>query len=176
MAHRAYRDFAAYNEWANCRLYDAASALDDAAYRADHGAFCGSVHATLNHLLVTDRIWIDRFDSLDCAQPALTAILFEDFSSLRMARVAEDSRLRGFIKALSADDLARDISYANSSGARFTHSLASALDHLFNHQTHHRGQIHCLLTRIGGPAAAPSLDMILFQRERMARAGETAAG
>eukprot|EP01031_Cornospumella_fuschlensis_P046235 gene46235-56608_t len=98
MGHRAYRDFAAYNEWANGRLYDAAAALDDAQYRADTGAFFGSIHATLNHLLVTDRIWVDRFDSLDCAQPALDTILFEDFSSLRMARVAEDSRLRGFIK------------------------------------------------------------------------------
>jgi len=167
MGHRAYRDFAAYNEWANCRLYDAAAALDDAQYRADTGAFFGSIHATLNHLLVTDRIWVDRFDSLDCAQPALDTILFEDFSSLRMARVAEDSRLRGFIKALSEADLSRDISYANSSGARFTQTLASALDHLFNHQTHHRGQVHCLLTHLGGKTAAPSLDMILFQRERM---------
>ena len=74
---------AAYNAWANRRLYDAAAALPDADYRADRGAFFKSVHGTLNHLLVADRIWMRRFTGAGEHPNRLDAILFEDFSELR---------------------------------------------------------------------------------------------
>ncbi len=170
MPHRAYHDLAAYNEWANTRIYAAAARLSDSDYRRPLGAFFGSVHGTLNHLLVTDRIWMDRFAQFNCPAPPLDTILFEELFALRSARAAEDTRIRVFIEPLGAADLDVEISYTNSSGTRFSQSLWSALDHFFNHQAHHRGQAHGLLTQIAGRDAAPSLDMIVFQRENPAAA------
>lgn len=165
MPHRAYHELAAYNEWSNTRLYDAVARLSDADYRKNCGAFFGSLHGTLNHLLVADRIWMDRFMALSCPAPALDTILFEELFALRNARAAEDTRIRAFVEALTEADLEAEISYINSTGQAFSHTLRSALDHFFNHQTHHRGQAHGLLTHLAGKQAAPSLDMIIFQRQ-----------
>src|ERR671927_1747556 len=95
---------AAYNAWANRRLYDAAAALSDADYRADRGAFFKSVHGTLNHLLVGDRIWMRRFTGQGEAPSRLDAILFEGFSELRRAREAEDARIAAYVDGLSEAD------------------------------------------------------------------------
>lgn len=161
-----YRTFAHYNRWANARLYQAATGLDDTEYRAERGAFFGSVHRTLNHLLVADRIWMARFAGDETgAAPPLDAVLFETLSDLAQARDAEDARIIDFAETLDGARLAAPIRYANSSGRRFQQPLDSALDHFFNHQTHHRGQVHALLTGLRGRDGAPSLDLILFQRE-----------
>ena len=165
MLHRSYDVLAAYNEWANARLYAAAARLSDADYRADKGAFFGSIHRTLNHLLVVDRIWMDRFMGLGCRPPSLDRILFDDLAALRMARAAEDTRIRAFVKALTLDDLLTEITFTLVTGEEMTQTVAAALDHFFNHQTHHRGQMHCVLTIIGGRDAAPALDLLFYQRE-----------
>ena len=155
---------AAYNGWANARLYDAAARLTDAQYRADRGAFFKSVHGTLNHLLVTDRIWMQRFTGEGDAPDRLDAILHEDLPGLRAARAAEDSRILGWVEGLSDAALAGTISYRRvTTPDLFTQPLAPALSHLFNHQTHHRGQVHALLTGLVGEA--PSIDLLPFQRE-----------
>lgn len=159
-----FRMFAGYNAWANERLYDAASQLTDEDYRADHGAFFKSMHGTLNHLLVGDRVWMHRFTGAGEVPPALDAILEDDFESLRTARRAEDQRIIAYVAGLTDDDLAGDIRYRTiSKPAEIVQKLRHALPHVFNHQTHHRGQAHCLLTKITGDA--PSLDLILYQRE-----------
>jgi uncharacterized damage-inducible protein DinB len=88
-----YRMFGHYNAWANKRLYDAAARLSTEQYRADRGAFFKSVHGTLNHLLATDRIWMQRFTGEGDAPNRLDAILFESFDGLRAAREAEDRRI-----------------------------------------------------------------------------------
>ena len=93
-----YATFARYNAWANRRLYDAAAKLSDADYRADRGAFFKSVHGTLNHLLVTDRVWMQRFTGEGDAPNRLDAILFETFEALRAAREAEDRRIIDFVE------------------------------------------------------------------------------
>jgi uncharacterized damage-inducible protein DinB len=164
-----YKMLAGYNAWANERLYDAASKLSDADYRADRGAFFKSVHGTLNHLLVADRIWMQRFTSAGEAPDRLDAILFEDFDELRAARRAEDLRISRYCSNLSDELLAgplRYISYRTiTKPTTINQELAPALDHFFNHQTHHRGQIHGLLTAIGGRDFAPSLDLLAYQRE-----------
>ena len=155
---------ARYNAWANRRLYDAAAALPDADYRADRGAFFKSMHGTLNHLLVGDRIWMRRFTGHGEAPTQLNAILYEDFAELRAAREAEDARIQSYVEALSEADLAGRFRYRTiSKPTDIEQPLAPALAHFFNHQTHHRGQAHCLLTGFGRDA--PSLDLILFQRE-----------
>ena len=155
---------AGYNAWANRRLYAAASELPDAEYRADHGAFFGSMHGTLNHILVGDRVWMRRFTGEGPMPASLDEILYNDLSSLRSAREAEDARIAAYVASLAPSDLAGIIRYRTiSNPADIEQVLSLALLHLFNHQTHHRGQAHCLLTRITGEA--PSLDLILYQRE-----------
>jgi uncharacterized damage-inducible protein DinB len=161
-----YRMFAAYNAWANERLYDAAARLSNPEYRADRGAFFKSVHGTLNHLLVADRLWMRRFTGEGEVADRLDAILFEELSQLREARGAEDRRISRYVGALDDTALAREFTYRTiTRPATVTQPLAPALDHFFNHQTHHRGQAHCLLTAIRGQDFAPSFDLVLFQRE-----------
>jgi uncharacterized damage-inducible protein DinB len=161
-----YRMFAGYNTWANERLYEAAAQLSDAEYRADRGAFFGSLHGTLNHLLVGDRLWMRRFTGTGDAPNKLDAILYDDFAELREVRRAEDLRISRYCDGLDPTSLASEFTYRTIVNATtIKQPLAPALDHFFNHQTHHRGQAHCLLTMIGGRQAAPSLDLILFQRE-----------
>ncbi len=155
--------FAAYNAWANARIYEHAAQLSDDDYRADRGAFFKSVHGTLNHLLATDRIWMQRFTGAGEAPDRLDAILFDQFDELQTARVAEDRRIIAFVENLDEAALSRSIRYrAISMPAEFEQELASALAHWFNHQAHHRGQIHCLLTGLAG--VAPELDLLAYQR------------
>jgi uncharacterized damage-inducible protein DinB len=172
-----YVMLARYNRWTNDRLYDAAAQLSDADYRADRGAFFKSVHGTLNHLLVGDRIWMQRFTGTGTAPDRLDVILYDDFQALRAARRDEDERIVRHVEGLSNADLAGRIRYRTIvQPATIEQELASALDHFFNHQTHHRGQAHCLLMAITGDC--PSFDLILFQREcgvggiRVLEAGE----
>ena len=154
---------AGYNAWCNERIYDAAAQLSDADYRADRGAFFRSVHGTLNHLLVTDRIWLKRFSGQGEAPNRLDVILFENLPELRAAREREDERIVAYIESLSESDLAGRVRYRTiTNPAEIEQPLAPALTHFFNHHTHHRGQLHCLMTGFG--LEAPSLDLILFQR------------
>lgn len=164
--------FSGYNAWANERLYDAAAQLSDQDYRADHGAFFKSMHGTLNHLLVADRVWMHRFTGEGPLPTALNAILEDDFNDLRAARAGEDARIISYVESLTDEDLAGDIRYRTSRPAEIVQPLRHALSHVFNHQTHHRGQAHCLLTKLTGDA--PSLDLIVYQRETV-RAGSSGA-
>ncbi len=141
-----------------------AAALSDADYRADRGAFFGSVHGTLNHILVADRIWMRRFTGVGEPPGPLNTILFNDFDLLRAARAAEDGRIVDWVAGLTEAALAGVFQYASvTDGRRFEQQLAPALDHFFNHQTHHRGQVHALLTGLVGKA--PELDLVYFMRE-----------
>jgi uncharacterized damage-inducible protein DinB len=161
-----YRMFAGYNAWCNARLYAAAATVSDADYRADRGAFFRSLHGTLNHLLVGDRIWMARFTGAGEVPKSLEAILYDDFAALRAARIAEDARISRYIAGLSEADLAGSIRYRTFvRPAEIEQPLAPALDHFFNHQTHHRGQAHALLSAVIGNEATPSFDLIIYQRE-----------
>lgn len=158
--------FAGYNAWANRRLYQCAAALPDADYRADRGAFFGSVHGTLNHLLVADRIWMQRFTGEGETYRRLDLILFDDLSALRSTREAEDARVVAWVHSLDDGKLASTFTYRTIvNPTDISQEFAPALAHFFNHQTHHRGQTHALITAIGGRDAATSLDLLIFQRE-----------
>ncbi|WP_036259626.1 DinB family protein [Methylocapsa aurea] len=163
MLRAQFQVFAKYNAWANKRLYDSAAALSDADYRADGGAFFKSVHGTLNHLLATDRIWLQRFTGEGSAPDRLDAILFEALGPLREAREAEDRRIIGFVESLDDARLSGVITYRRVSAPElFEQQLWPALSHFFNHQTHHRGQAHALLTGLVG--SAPELDLLYYER------------
>lgn len=155
---------AAYNAWANRRLYAAAAEVPDAARRRDEGAFFGSLHRTLNHLLVTDVIWLARFRGQRNPPWTLDHIAHDDFEDLRAAREALDDDVILYVSGLTEAALAADFSYVRQTTPEpITQPLAPALAHLFNHQTHHRGQCHMILTRLTG--RAPELDLIFYQRE-----------
>ena len=156
-----FDELATYNRWANRRLYNDAASLSDEVRKRRAGLFFGSVHATLNHLLVADYIWMRRFTG-DGPQPErLNQILHEDFSDLLAAREREDERILSFVTGLVSYD--QTISYQNSSGKTFQQALGPALTHFFNHQTHHRGQVHAGLT-IAGIREPASLDLLGLQR------------
>src|SRR4051812_12868542 len=158
------RLMAAYNSEMNRRLYAAAAGLDDAARRADGGAFFGSIHGTFCHLLWADRMWMSRFDGWE--KPAIGARdspgLIEDFATLLAARVAADARIEAWAAGLDPARLAAPFSwYSGALGRDQTQPLWVLVTHLFNHQTHHRGQAHALLTRAGQQTGATDLAFIL---------------
>jgi uncharacterized damage-inducible protein DinB len=155
---------AAYNAWANRRLYDSCANLTGEERRAGLGAFFGSLHGTLNHMLVADRIWMARFEGEEPPGDALDAEIYDKFVALRSAREAEDSRISAHVAGLTDAALAETISFRRVSRPEEVRQPRwSALAHFFNHQTHHRGQCHAMLTRIA--IEAPSFDLIEFQRE-----------
>lgn len=164
---RHFMMFAAYNRWANSRLYDAADVLTDEEFTRDAGAFFGSMMGTLNHLLVTDRIWMKRFTGQGDAPARLDAIIQQALPALRMAREAEDRRLVEWVEGLSDKDVAGRFSYLTTDMRTISQRLAPALGHLFNHQTHHRGQAHMILTVLGQPSVP--MDLIHFQRAEEGR-------
>jgi len=158
-----FRMFAAYNRWANAEVYDAAGTLGEDELARNVGAFFGSMLGTLNHLLVADRIWMKRFTGEGEAPKALDTVLFTDFARLRAAREAEDRRIVEWIETLTPKALAGRFTYMTVTDLRtVSQRLSPALAHFFNHQTHHRGQAHMILTALGKPSL--SLDLIYFQR------------
>jgi uncharacterized damage-inducible protein DinB len=157
------RRFARYNRWANQRLYDACAALPDAEYHAPRPSFFGSIHATLNHILVGDSIWLGRFTGKVPTQlTRLDMILHDTLGDLRAAREAKDAEIVAFADTLDEAKLNDTFTYANMAGQRFTDPLFPPLMHFFNHQTHHRGQVHGLLSHAG--VKPPELDLIYFIR------------
>jgi uncharacterized damage-inducible protein DinB len=163
-----FRQLARYNTWANERIYAAAAELSDAERKAKRPSFFGSIHATLNHILVGDRVWMSRLTAKPGgplpSKPdeirSLDQELYGNFNELRAARVKEDARIADAVGRYKDADLNRNLDYASMAGEERHTPLAQVLAHVFNHQTHHRGQVHGLLshTRI----APPPLDMILM--------------
>jgi uncharacterized damage-inducible protein DinB len=144
-----WAQYARYNRLANETLYAACSSLSGAEYRRDLGAFFGSVHGTLNHLLVGDTIWMTRFEGGTSTSTNLGAALFEKFDALREARERMDRRIERFFYDLPPDFESRSVHYVNNSGFDSEDPLSVILPHFFNHQTHHRAQVHTLLSQLG---------------------------
>ena len=159
-----FRTFARYNAWANDRLYAACALLTDAEFRTSRQAFFGSIMGTLNHILVGDRAWFGRLEGVPSGITHLDQILFEDLTELTRARVVEDERIRTFVDGLDAEALEHEVVYRTMVGAEHRTPMPWVLSHLFNHQTHHRGQVHALLSQT--TVKPPPLDLIFFLRER----------
>ena len=163
MSKAVFTQYAAYNRWANGRLYAAAAALPDSAYRKPIGVFFQSLHGTLNHLLVTDRLWLWRLTGEGEYVSKLDAILHDDLISLARARAVEDDRLIATVSKYDDAALGRPHAYQTTSGQPQQQPLGDILQHLFNHQTHHRGQAHACCSILTGQEP-PSLDLLAFQR------------
>ena len=159
-----FQMLARFNQWVNARLYGVVGELTDSEYRQELGAFFGSIHATLNHILVIDHMWFGRFtgDSTEYIE-SVREILHEEFESLRRAREAFDAHIIEVVDKLGGEQLAKQYTFTLKASGR-TRSMVGRhmLLTVFNHQTHHRGQVSCLLTQIG--KSLPELDLPDFVR------------
>jgi uncharacterized damage-inducible protein DinB len=141
---------AKYNRWMNERLYAICAELSDDARRLDRGAFFSSIHGTLNHLLWGDRMWLGRFIGPPCTYPSFGADMYEAFDELRRERVLTDQSLVAWANTITPDWLVSTLEYASRVDGK-TRRLTSAVAvvHLFNHGTHHRGQLTTLIKQAG---------------------------
>ncbi|SRR5690554_3475367 len=141
---------ARYNRWMNRRIYACCASLSDEERKRDRGAFFKSIHGTLNHLLVADRIWMGRFINAPIHVASLDQELYADFAELREAREAEDCRIIEWVASLTQGDLEGVLTYTSMvTPEPQRQPLWFAVSHFFNHQTHHRGQITTLLSQWG---------------------------
>jgi uncharacterized damage-inducible protein DinB len=149
------RLMARYNRWMNEKIYAACDRLTDEERKADCGAFFKSIHSTLNHLIWADYIWIGRFTQgtplvKDYPKTVLGKELYEDWNALKAARLSMDADIFAWAATLDADWLGRDFSwYSGLSKATRSKPAWLLVSHLFNHQTHHRGQVTTLLSQRG---------------------------
>jgi uncharacterized damage-inducible protein DinB len=153
----AFRIFARYNRVANERLYEQVGKLDVAEYRRERRGSFGSIHALLNHPLVGDLFWRSWFAGGGKTTPPLNTILFETFAEINSARAEEDAAIETFFAKVGGDFLIRRLAYTNSRGKDYVEEAAPAVLHFFNHQTHHRGQVHVMLSQT--EVSPPALDM-----------------
>jgi uncharacterized damage-inducible protein DinB len=138
-----------YNKWANARLFRAAGMLSEAMYRKEVGVYFGSLHGTLTG-----------------EHPEkLNAILFENLPSLHAARTEEDDRIIAFVQSLDEPDFEEMWDYRTLNGTPQRQRRREILAHLFNHETHHRGQAHAILTMLGVAEPEP-LDLLIMQRDK----------
>lgn len=161
-ARTHFLTFARYNAWANARLYGACAALSQQDLHVPRDVFFGSIIGTLNHILVGDRMWTARLRGGDSGLRQLDAVLFDDFAQLRAAREQDDQALIDWVEDLAADDIDREIEYSSVTMGPQRSIVHEILTHLFNHQTHHRGQVHACLS--GTAVTPPSIDLIYFLR------------
>lgn len=159
---------ARFNRWANEKLYDCVAELPDDVYRKDAGAYFGSIHATLNHILVGDRLWTSRITGEYHGLKGLDQILHDDFAALREARRSMDDYIIRMVDRMAVGmdgGLDKEVLYRTvKDGEKHASPARHIFLTLFNHQTHHRGQIHAMLTQ-AGVAEPPALDVIFFIRE-----------
>jgi len=159
-----YANLAVYNQWANERIYHACEQLDPASYRQNRRAFFGSIHGTLDHILLVDRIWLGRITGTAYKYTSLRDELYLTFSLLRSARQTEDMRISTYVKDLQPKAILEEVSYTNSAGQQYRQPLWQCLTHLFNHQSHHRGQLHQMLGEAN--VETPVLDIAVMWRDR----------
>jgi uncharacterized damage-inducible protein DinB len=153
-----------YNAWANVRVFRMAAAVPDEQYRRDVGVYFRSLHGTLNHLLTADRIWMSRLTGTGDHPDKLDAIVYDDLPSLHVARIDEDRRIVGFVQGLAEPSFEEVCRYRTLNGTPQEQRIQQILAHLFNHQTHHRGQAHAILTVLGVVEPEP-LDLLIMLRE-----------
>jgi uncharacterized damage-inducible protein DinB len=140
-----------YNCWQNCNLYSAADRLSDAQRKEIRGAFFGSIHATLNHLLWADRLWMHRFAGTarpNAERVAASVAMYNEWNELKREREAFDQVIGDWAAGVTAEWLSGNLTWHSASFRRdITKTRWVLVTHFFNHQTHHRGQVHCLLTQ-----------------------------
>nr|WP_156883642.1 DinB family protein [Salipiger mucosus] len=154
LTHEQVLTMARYNAWQNRQMRAALETLDDAALRADRGAHFGSIFATVNHLLWGDRMWMSRFAGWPAPEGGIPGSTTgtPTFAAWAAERYRLDARMLLWAKGLRAVDLQGDLRWmSGATGREQSRSLAQCVMHMFNHQTHHRGQAHAMTTAAGAP-------------------------
>jgi uncharacterized damage-inducible protein DinB len=163
-AHAHFLTLARYNAWANRRLIDALALLPESDYRKDVGLFFKSIHGTLNHLLVGEHmLWYPRFARGVSPQVALDAEIEPDRDRLGQALKGGAANWLPLIQGWPAERWAGELAYTTLRGQAVRLPFGATLAHVFNHATHHRGQITAALTMQGQPS--PELDMVFMLQE-----------
>lgn len=159
MVHpQPYRTFARYNAWMNDKLYAVCAEIEDAERKRERGAFFGSIHGTLNHLLFGDRAWMGRFTGRAYAFAPIGTDLYDDFDELRAARQDMDRDILAWSEDLTEAWLNDELTWTSAiDGMARSRPCWLLASHLFNHQTHHRGQITTLLSQLGHDVGATDL-------------------
>lgn len=143
-------DMASYNRWMNQRMYAVCAKLSDSERKKDRGAFFKSIHGSLNHLLLGDKIWLGRFLGKPFQASGLDEELHGEFEKLWEDRSATDEIIIEWASALTDSELAGNLEYTSIvNPATRKYEMWLAVAHFFNHQTHHRGQITTLLSQFG---------------------------
>lgn len=160
-----FTSMAEYNLWANARVFRMAAALTDEQYRRDVGVYFKSVHSTLNHILIADLIWMHRLTGSGRLPTRLDESIHDDLGALTGERRRQDERIRDYIAGLPDAQFEESFEFRTLKGTSKSLLRRETLAHLFNHQTHHRGQVHSALTLLG-VAEPESLDIaaMLFER------------
>lgn len=145
------RTFAKYNQWQNTNVIEAGNNLTDEHRKTNVGAFFGSFQGTLSHLLWGDSIWLDRLMQVPYQASPIdkSGSVWLDWEEYKMARKALDQRFIIWSEGVTDNWLQKNLTYTNSRGVEVTKPIDLLAVHIFNHQTHHRGQAHCLLTHFG---------------------------
>lgn len=153
MISTAYvRTMARYNRWQNQSIYAAANQISSEARRLDRGAFFGSIDGTLNHLLWGDSMWLHRFAATPKPSGSIStsSSRIQDWDQLKTERLAVDEAITIWSDGVGEDWLAENLTWTSSAAGReFTKPNWFLVAHFFNHQTHHRGQVHAMLTAAG---------------------------
>ena len=149
METEIYAALARYNRWMNEKLFEVCAGLPDAERKRDLKAPFGSIHGLWNHLLLTDRIWLSRFEGARFEYQSLADELYADFDELRRERALTDDYVEAFAADLTPEKLAATLRYTRLSGEENAFDWWVCVSQMFNHQTHHRGQITTLLEQLG---------------------------
>ena len=171
-AHAYFTMLARYNVWATRKLFEHVDALPEADYRRPCGLFFGSVHGTLNHLLVAEHaVWFPRFEAGISNRIALNAELEADRAALRERLLAAVPRWLPLIASWDAARFDTLLDYTTTRGVPQSLPFAATLGHVFNHGTHHRGQISAAITALGH--ACPEIDLVWMLQAESAAAHTT---
>ena len=155
-----FRALARYNRWANGVLFEACTKLPQEEYFKTRLAFFKSIHGTLNHILLVDRIWLGRATAKPVPPLPLNQILYGDFLGLKVARAAKDDTIVNALDNMSEGEAAKEMTFTRSNGMTMSMEMRFMLGHMFNHATHHRGQVHDMLSQTALPP--PSLDLFVY--------------
>jgi uncharacterized damage-inducible protein DinB len=173
MLARQAQTLAAYNRWMNDKLYAACAELSDEERKVDRRSFFKSIHLTLNHILLADRVWFGRFIGKPFKVASLDQELYSSFADLRAERGSTDQDIEGWTQGLTDAQLEGKLRFTSivNPGPQVC-DFWVGVTHFFNHQTHHRGQVTALLSQCGKDYGVT--DLIWLPEVRPMR--ESAAG
>jgi uncharacterized damage-inducible protein DinB len=172
MLARQAQTMAAYNRWMNDRLYAACAELSDEERKLDRRSFFKSIHLTLNHILLADRVWFGRFIGKPFKVSSLDQELYPSFADLRAERGATDQDIEGWTQGLTDAQLASQLRFTSIvRPGPLVYDLWVCVTHFFNHQTHHRGQVTALLAQCGKDYGVT--DLILLPEVQPSQAGSS---